>query len=164
MRRLLLSCYSNFNDPKGDGLATVEVLERNGFEVLLPDFRCCGIARLSSGAVDRIEGDIRFNLRILSQLAEEGVPVVFSEPSCALAVKNADPKLLNSEVTLRAARKCHDIHEFLTKLHQQGELNLDLGRIDMGVGYHNPCHLKALGITKEPESCSGSLVMPRAFR
>ena len=86
-----LSCYSNFNDPKGDGLATVEVLERNGFEVLLPDFRCCGIARLSSGAVDRIEGDIRFNLRILSQLAEEGVPVVFSEPSCALAVKMDTP-------------------------------------------------------------------------
>ncbi|MGO9120315.1 MAG: anaerobic glycerol-3-phosphate dehydrogenase subunit C [Desulfomonilaceae bacterium] len=145
-----LSCYSNFNDPKGDGLATVEVLERNGFEVLLPDFRCCAIARLSSGAIDRIEGDIRFNLRILSQLAEEGVPVVFSEPSCALAVKMEYPKLLNSEETLRAVRNCHDIHEFLTKSHQQGELNLEFGRIDMKVGYHNPCHLKALGITKEP--------------
>jgi anaerobic glycerol-3-phosphate dehydrogenase C subunit len=145
-----LSCYSNFNDPKGDGLATVEVLERNGFEVLLPDFRCCTIARLSSGVIDRIEGDIRFNLRILSQLAEEGVPVVFSEPSCALAVKMEYPKLLNSEETLRAVGNCHDIHEFLTKSHQQGELNLEFGRIDMKVGYHNPCHLKALGITKEP--------------
>ncbi len=146
-----LSCYSNFNDPEGDGLATVEVLERNGFEVLLPDFRCCAIARLSSGAIDRIEGDIRFNLRILSQLAEEGVPVVFSEPSCALAVKMEYPKLLDSEETLRAVRNCHDIHEFLAKSHQQGELNLEFGRIDMKVGYHNPCHLKALGITKEPE-------------
>lgn len=145
-----LSCYSNFNDPEGDGLATVEVLERNGFEVLLPDFRCCGIARLSSGAIDRIEQDIRFNVRILSQLAEEKVPVIFSEPSCALAVKMEYTKILNSEEALRAAVNCHDIHEFLTQLHQQGELNLDFGRIDMKVGYHNPCHLKALGVTKEP--------------
>ncbi len=145
-----LGCYSNFNDPERDGLATVEVLERNGFEILLPDFRCCGIARLSSGAIDRIEADIRFNVRIMSQLAEEKVPVVFSEPSCALAVKMEYAKVLNSEETLRAAGNCHDVHEFLTKLHQQGELNLDLGRIDMKVGYHNPCHLKALGVTKEP--------------
>ena len=55
----------------------MEVLERNGFEVLLPDFRCCGIARLSSGAIDRIEADIRFNIRIISELVEEKVPVVF---------------------------------------------------------------------------------------
>jgi Fe-S oxidoreductase len=145
-----LSCYSNFNDPEGDGLATVEVLERNGFEVLLPDFRCCAVARLSSGAIDQIEGNIRFNLRIMSQLATEGIPVVFSEPSCALAVKLEYPKIIDSEETLSAAKNCHDIHEFLNKLHQQGELNLDFGRMDTKVGYHNPCHLKALNVTKEP--------------
>jgi anaerobic glycerol-3-phosphate dehydrogenase C subunit len=144
-----LSCYSNFNDLEGDGLATVEVLERNGFEVSLPDFRCCGIARLSSGCVEKIEPDIRFNIRIISQLAEKGVPVVFSEPSCALAIKTEYPKIWDSKETLRAAENCHDIHEFLAKLHQQGDLNVQFGNMDMKVGYHNPCHLKALGITKE---------------
>ena len=34
-----LSCYSNFNEPEGEGLATLEVLEKNGFQVLMPDFR-----------------------------------------------------------------------------------------------------------------------------
>jgi anaerobic glycerol-3-phosphate dehydrogenase C subunit len=144
-----LSCYSNFNEPEGDGLATVEVLERNGFEVLLPDFRCCGIARLSSGAVEKIESDIRFNVRVISQLAEEGVPLVFSEPSCALAIKMEYPKILDSEEARRAAANCHDIHEFLANLHQQGDLNLDFASMDIKVGYHNPCHLKALGITNE---------------
>jgi anaerobic glycerol-3-phosphate dehydrogenase C subunit len=145
-----LSCYSNFNDPEGDGLATIEVLERNGFEVLLPDFRCCGIARLSSGALDRIEEDIRSNVRTIAQLADEGIPIVFSEPSCAVAVKIEYPKILNTEDTRSAAAACYDIHDFLTKLHQQGELDLGFGGVDMKVGYHNPCHLKALGITKEP--------------
>ena len=35
-------------------------------------------------------------------------------------------------------------------LHRKGELNLEFGRMDMKVGYHNPCHLRALGVTKEP--------------
>jgi Fe-S oxidoreductase len=145
-----LSCYSNFNDPEGDGLSTVEVLERNGFEVLLPEFRCCGIARLSSGAIQQVEKDVQYNIRAISELAEKGVPVVFSEPSCALAVKMEYPQITCGEEALKAAKDCYDIHDFLMKLHQKGELNLEFGRVDLKVGYHNPCHLRALGITKEP--------------
>ena len=35
-------------------------------------------------------------------------------------------------------------------LHQKEELNLNLGRINLNVGYHNPCHLRALGVVTEP--------------
>lgn len=145
-----LSCYSNFSDPQGDGLATVEVLEKNGFEVLLPDFRCCGIARLNSGAIAKVEKDIKFNLRKLSELVQKGIPTIFSEPSCALAVKMEYPKVANSEEAIKVSKGCYDIHEFLMGLHQKGKLNLDFDKMDLKVGYHNPCHLRALGITKEP--------------
>jgi Fe-S oxidoreductase len=60
------------------------------------------------------------------------------------------PKILNSEDSLKVAEKCFDIHQFLMMLHQKGELNLDMGRMDFTVGYHNPCHLRALGVVKEP--------------
>ena len=145
-----LSCYANFNEPKDDGLATVEILEKNGFEVLLPDFRCCGIARLSSGAIDQVAEDIKFNLRKLFELVEKGIPIIFSESSCALAVKMEYPKIVNSEEATKVAKCSYDIHDFLMKLHQKGELNLDFGRMDLKIGYHNPCHLRALGVTKEP--------------
>lgn len=145
-----LSCYSNFNESLGDGLATVEVLEKNGFEVLLPDFRCCGIARLNSGAIAKVEKDIKFNLRKLSELVQKGIPTIFSEPSCALAVKMEYPKIANSEEAIKVSKGCYDIHEFLMGLHQKGKLNLDFDKMDLKVGYHNPCHLRALGITKEP--------------
>lgn len=145
-----LSCYSNFNDPEGDGLATVEALERNGFEVMLPDFRCCGVARLSSGAINAVSEDVRFNVRLLAGLAKEGIPVVFSEPSCALAVKMEYPLVEASDETLKAGRNCYEIHDFLISLHRRGELDTHLGRLDIKVGYHNPCHLRALGVTKEP--------------
>jgi len=145
-----ISCYSNFNDPEGEGLATVEVLERNGFEVLLPDFRCCGIARINSGAIRPVMEDIRANIQKMAGLIGQGLSIVFSEPSCALAVKMEYPKILNSEETLKVANRCYDIHQFLMMLHQKGELNLNLGEVNLTVGYHNPCHLRALGVVTEP--------------
>jgi Fe-S oxidoreductase len=60
------------------------------------------------------------------------------------------PRIADLEEAVQAARNCYDIHEFLTMLHQRDELALGFGRMDLKVGYHNPCHLRALGITKEP--------------
>lgn len=145
-----VGCFTNFNEPEDDGLATIEILEKNGYEVLLPVLRCCGIARLSSGAIDQVGEDIRYNLRKLSEFADKGIPIVFSESSCALAVKMEYPKIVNTEEAAKVAKSCVDIHEFLMKLHKKGELNLDFGRMELKLGYHNPCHLRALGITKEP--------------
>jgi len=143
-------CYTNFNEPEDDGLATVEILEKNGFDVLVPDFRCCGIARLSSGAIGAVEEDIKFNIRKLLEFTDKNIPVIFSESSCALAVKLEYPKILHSEEAVNVAKNCFEIHDFLIKLHQKGELSLDFGSLDIKLGYHNPCHLRALGIVKEP--------------
>ena len=145
-----VGCFTNFNEPKDDGLATIEILEKNGYEVILPELRCCGIARLSTGAIDQVGDDIRYNLRKLSEFADKGIPIVFSESSCALAVKMEYPKIVHTEEAAKVAKSCVDIHEFLMKLHKKGELNLDFGRMDVKLGYHNPCHLRALGITREP--------------
>ncbi len=145
-----LSCYSNFNEPEGDGLATIEVLERNGFQVLIPDFGCCGIARINSGAIKKVTEEIQTNVQKIASFVEEGLDIVFSEPSCALAIKMEYPKILNSSKAHQVAEKCYDIHQFLWRLHQARELNLNLGEMKMTVGYHNPCHLRALGVVKEP--------------
>jgi glycerol-3-phosphate dehydrogenase subunit C len=145
-----VGCFTNFNEPKDDGLATIEILEKNDYEVILPELRCCGIARLSTGAIDQVGDDIRYNLRKLSEFADKGIPIVFSESSCALAVKMEYPKIVHTEEAAKVAKSCVDIHEFLMKLHKKGELNLDFGRMDVKLGYHNPCHLRALGITGEP--------------
>jgi anaerobic glycerol-3-phosphate dehydrogenase C subunit len=144
-----LSCYANYNDPEGEGRAVVEVLERNGFGVEIPDFQCCGIARISSGGLEPALKGVGENLEKISSLVEKGIPVVFSEPSCALAVKQEYPRIVNSEKAAKAAAGCHEIHGFLSKLKQEGKLNTNLGEMKLKVGYHNPCHLRALGISKE---------------
>jgi Fe-S oxidoreductase len=116
----------------------------------MPDFQCCGIARINSGAIHHVVKDIQTNVKKMTSLVDQGLSIVFSEPSCALAVKMEYPKILNSEDSLKVAEKCFDIHQFLMMLHQKGELNLDMGRMDFTVGYHNPCHLRALGVVNEP--------------
>ena len=145
-----LSCYSNFNEPEGDGLATVEVLEHNGFDVLVPDFRCCGIARINTGSMNGMMEDIETNVQRMASYVEQGLSIVFSEPSCALAVKMEYPKILNSDLADKVAERSYDIHQFLMMLHEKGELRLNLGEMNLTVGYHNPCHLRAMGVVKEP--------------
>lgn len=145
-----LSCYANLNEPEGEGLATLEVLEQNGFDVIVPDLQCCGIACINSGALHRVREDIQFNVKRMASLVDQGLSIVFSEPSCALAVKMEYPKILNSEEAFKVAENCYDIQQFLLMLHQKGELDLGLGKMDLNLGYHNPCHLRALGVVKEP--------------
>ncbi|MDA2917670.1 anaerobic glycerol-3-phosphate dehydrogenase subunit C, partial [Nitrospinae bacterium AH_259_B05_G02_I21] len=34
-------CFGDYNDPEGEARAAVEVLEANGFQVLVPEVKCC---------------------------------------------------------------------------------------------------------------------------
>ncbi len=145
-----LGCFANYNDPEGEGLAVIEVLEHNGIRAILPQFRCCGIARISAGAQDKILDDINYNIALLSEYTAQGIPIVFSEPSCALAVKCEYPRIAASEEARLVADNCYDIHQYLMQMHAHGELKTDFNRLDMTVGYHAPCHLKMLGVTNEP--------------
>jgi glycerol-3-phosphate dehydrogenase subunit C len=145
-----LGCFANYNDPEGEGLAVIEVLEHNGIRVLLPEAKCCGIARISAGAQDKIRDDINYNIALLSEYTAQGLSIVFSEPSCALAVKYEYPRIVGSEEARLVADSCYDIHQYLMVMHAHGQLKTDFNRLDMKIGYHAPCHLKTLGVTSEP--------------
>ncbi len=145
-----VGCYTNYNDPEGEGLAILDVLEHNGIKVIMPEFKCCGIARISAGAQDMVMDDIHHNLRLLKEYTKKNIPILFSEPSCALAVKIEYPRIIESEDARMVAANCLDIHQYLMSLHNQGELKTDFQKIEMKLGYHAPCHLSSIGVTKEP--------------
>lgn len=145
-----LGCFANYYDPEGEGLAVIDVLEHNNIKVILPELKCCGIARISSGGQDLIMDDITYNIDILSQYARQNIPILFSEPSCALAVKCEYPRIVDSDQARAVAENCYDIHQYLMQMYENDELRTDFGRLDLAVGYHAPCHLKSLGITDEP--------------
>ena len=145
-----VGCYTNYNDPEGEGLAILDVLEHNGIKVIMPEFKCCGIAKISAGAQDMVMDDIYHNLRLLKEYTKKNIPILFSEPSCALAVKTEYPRIVESEDARMVVANCMDIHQYLMSLHDQGDLKTDFQKIEIKLGYHAPCHLSSIGVTKEP--------------
>lgn len=147
---LFLSCHANFNDPRGEALAAVKVLEANDLQVVFPEVRCCSIARISSGARKGVLGDPLHNVKELARVVREGLPILFTEPSCLLAVKMEYPRLLQNDESREVANACVDIHDYLLGLHSEGLLRFPLGRIQATVGHHAPCHLRSIGEAHGP--------------
>jgi FAD/FMN-containing dehydrogenase/Fe-S oxidoreductase len=143
-------CFARFHDPQGEAEATVKVLEANGIEVVVPEQRCCGIALITMGAERSIIADARRNIEVLLPLVDRGFTVVASAPSCGLSLIEDYPRILGTEEARRLADHTIDIHQYLWRLHERGELRTDFRPVPISVVYHNACHSVAQGITEEP--------------
>ncbi|MBI3856687.1 MAG: FAD-binding protein [Planctomycetes bacterium] len=138
-------CFADYNDPKGEKQATIDVLERNGYEVVIPEYQCCGLAATSLGARDEAAACARHNVDLLSG---SDLPIVTSAPSCGLQMKLEVPQLVPGEAAKKVAARVVDVHDFLLGLHQKGELDVNFKRIASTLILHPTCHLRALGADK----------------
>ena len=137
--------FANYNDPL---LAecVVEVLHHNGVEVYVPAGQVgCGMAALACGDVDTAREAVRQNIRIFADLAREGYPIVCSEPTAALMLKQDALTLVDDADARLVASQTVEWTTFLAELHAQGRLRTDFAPLRARVGHHVPCHLKALG-------------------
>ncbi len=136
------SCFVDYNDP-GIGKAAVEVLEKNGFEVLVPSQQCCGMPFFDTGEIDRVLEKGTANLNEMAKWVEQGYDIVIPMPTCSLMFKKEYPDLFQSELSKRVAAKTYDLSEFLMKLHKAGKLSLDFKQMAGDkIAYQIPCHLR----------------------
>jgi glycerol-3-phosphate dehydrogenase subunit C len=140
-------CSTNYYEPRV-GKAAVEVLERNGFEVILAKQGCCGLPLLSNGAFKDGRRYHEYNIAQLLPYVQQGVPIVGTSTSCTLTLKEEAPELLGMHDTAARmiAENTYDIFEFLRGLHERGELNTDFKPLERALPYHAPCQLRAHGI------------------
>ncbi len=151
-------CFANFNNVIGEGLATIEVLRRNGVDVrVLDTLRCCGIARITTGSKSDVIPDASWNIEQLSGYIDQGFDIVFSAPSCALAVKEDYPDLVRTEDSVKVARHSYELSDYLTRLLDEGRLNTNFGAVKKRVTYHNPCHSIPLGVIRQPIRLMGMI-------
>ena len=85
------------------------------------------------------------NVALLVEAVRQGYTVVSPEPSAVLALKREYLHLLGDDrdaelVAEKSMEACH----YLWRWHQRGKLQLDFSPLDLVVGYHAPCHVKAL--------------------
>jgi len=137
--------FANYNDPQ-IAEATVAVLEHNGIEVYVPPGQwSCGMPSLAMGDVDTARELAQANLRVLADLARDGFRIVCSEPTAALTLTNDYLDLIDDPSARVVADRTIELTAFLEELREQGRLKSDFDPLNLSVGWHVPCHIKALG-------------------
>jgi glycerol-3-phosphate dehydrogenase subunit C len=138
-------CYTNTNEVDV-GKATVQVLEVNGFEVILPPQRCCGIPMLGNGDFKGAKKMARYNVPSLLNTIRSGSNIIFSSTSCGHMIKHEYSHLLSIPGADEIAQHIFDVFEVLRNLKESNGLNTNFKELSLKAAYFAPCHLRALGI------------------
>ena len=130
--------------------AVLDSLEKAGYEVIVPEFECCGLPMVANGFFDDARAAASRNVDTLAALVSSGdVPVLTVCPSCQLMLKQEYaeyfPELGKHESIVPHVQ---DACEFLIGLIESGELDIDVREDATKLVYHAPCHLRAQGIGK----------------
>ena len=140
-------CFGGYQDVEGEGRAAVELLEALGCSVAIPPQECCGIAAITYGHLDDVRSSAERNVAVLLDLARRGYEVLYSAPSCGLALVEDYPRLLGTPQSEVLARHIRDIHEYvLEMLEADPGLRARLKPVPIRLTYHNPCHMQARGL------------------
>ena len=86
---LWVDSFSNSFTPDA-AFAAKELLEKIGYEVLIPNqSACCGLTWISTGQLDSAKGKLNNLLNVFTPYLDKGIDIVGLEPSC-LAVLRSD--------------------------------------------------------------------------
>jgi glycolate oxidase iron-sulfur subunit len=124
--------------------ATVRVLARNGFEVVIPRSQgCCGALHLHAGDIAQAQTLARRNIAAFA--TERVDAVVVNSAGCGAAMRDTRHWLPGEGVDLAA--KVRDVSEFL----DAHGLRPPPGRVEAKVCYDDPCHLiHGQGVSEAP--------------
>ena len=140
---LFSDTFMNYSEPS-IGKAAVELLEACGFEVLLPEKRCCGRPLISEGMLDRAVENALYNIDALRGYADEGIPIVGCEPSCTSTLTDDYVELIDTPAAKRVAEATCSFEEFFTQLAEAGKLPLEFSAEPRDILLHGHCHQRAL--------------------
>jgi FAD/FMN-containing dehydrogenase/Fe-S oxidoreductase len=127
--------------------AVVSVLQQAEVNVYVPHRqRSSGLAALLVGDVDHARDQALANLRVLANAVRDGYTVVCSEPTAALMLREEYVKLTEDLDAELVAANTMDVGQYLLGLNARGHLPVPRSPLSARVGYHQPCHLRALNV------------------
>ena len=148
-RRVYLFCdeFTNYNDTE-IGIKAIKLLEKLGYEVIIPEHEESGRTWLSKGMVREAQKIINRNIESLIPLISEETPLIGIEPSAILTFRDEYPDLAsdkNLESAYYLKKHTYLIDEFIAK-------EIDAGRItrerftseSKTIVLHGHCQQKAL--------------------
>ena len=154
---LFADTFTSYNHPNLGRAATL-LLESLGYQVIVPDWSCCGRPMLSSGMLDRAKRHARRNVELAYPYVERGARVVGIEPSCVLALGDDYVDLLGGDPRAKAvAESTMLVEEFVIYARSNGGLPLDFKDQPQKLLFHGHCHQKALVGTAPALDVLGSI-------
>ena len=127
--------------------SVVGVLRQAGVNVHVPRRqRGSGMSALVVGDLDHARELALANLRVLGDVVRDGYTVVCSEPTAALMLRREYLKLTDDLDAALVAANTMDVGQYLAGLAARGQLPEPKHPLHARVGYHQPCHLRALEV------------------
>ncbi len=144
---LFIDEFTNYNDVE-IGITAVKLLNRLGYEVIIPNHAESGRPQLSKGLLDDAKKLANKNVSLLKDVITAETPLIGIEPSAILTFRDEYPDLVNDDLVDSAkalAKNVFMIEEFLAK-------EIDAKRISKKVfttekrliKLHGHCQQKAL--------------------
>lgn len=160
---LFVDAYTNYQDPWLAECA-VGLLERLGIAVFVPPLqRTSGMHFLQYGDVETARARVLWNFEIAVELVREGYQILATEPSAALMLRMEACNLVSDTDLETVAAATFEVSEFLAQRQQTKGMGLRLDEIPLAVGYHEPCHERALGLRASPADLLRSIPSLRVF-
>lgn len=144
---LFVDLFTHYNDPK-IAMDAVQVLEKMGFEVIIPKAMESGRPQLSKGFLKEAKAITQKVLSEFEQYVKAGIPVVGLEPSEILTLRDEFLELCSDEdlpLAQKLAASSFTFEEFISN-HKE---RLPKSKSPQKVMLHGHCHAKAL-VGNEP--------------
>jgi FAD/FMN-containing dehydrogenase/Fe-S oxidoreductase len=125
------------------GPALIALLEEYGYDLALPEQKCCGMPQQTYGYSEYEREHAIYNLESLDRFKH----IVFSCATCLGEVLSY-PRLFKKgdrhyDIARSVASKCYDISEFILR---HVDLKIDQhGQMPVKISFHQPCHLREAG-------------------
>ncbi len=141
---LFADTYLNYHEPEL-GQAAYHLLTQLGYQVELAEAGCCQRPKISHGFLKEAKTQGLRTAQGLDHWLQQGVPVLVVEPSCASALIDDLPDLME-EVTLakRMQTGIQPLENFLAAAHAAGKIQLRLTSEAQQILLHGHCHQKAM--------------------
>jgi Fe-S oxidoreductase len=148
---LLVDEFTNYNDT-AIGIKAVELLEKLGYEVLVPSVRETGRTYISKGLLKSAQRIANANVDKLYATVSQETPLIGIEPSAILSFRDEYPDLVspsNKEKAQALSSHCLLFEEFFQREVELGYITKEMFKSSkQAIKLHGHCQQKAVASTK----------------
>ncbi len=140
---LFADTYMNYHEPN-IGISALKLLESCGYEVILANPGCCQRPKISHGFLRDAKKEGASTLEGLKPYLDESLEILVCEPSCASALNDDFPDLVDDEnLAAQLKKQVLKIDVFLAREIEAGRIDAKF-EAESDLMIHGHCHQKAL--------------------